>query len=95
MKIDAALIQACAAFLAALAAVMGAMYAVITRPLLKRMDDIELQIAIMRGNVVKRLDSIDVDLRAIHAELKTQGERLTRVEERLPPPRQTAVEAGG
>lgn len=71
MKIEPAFLQA----LVALAALLAGLYGVVTRPLLKRMDDI-----------VRRIDNIEIDLRAIHAELKTQGERLTRVEERLPPP---------
>ena len=71
MKIDPAFIQA----VVALAALLAGLYGVVTVPLLRRMDDI-----------VKRIDNIETDLRAIHAELKIQGERLTRVEERLPPP---------
>jgi hypothetical protein len=71
MKIDPAFVQA----LVALAALLAGLYGVVTRPLLKRMDDIRADIVL-----------IQTDLRGIHAELKTLGERLTRVEERLPPP---------
>jgi len=71
MKIDPAFLQA----LVALAALLAGLYGVVTRPLLRRMDDI-----------AKRIDNIDIDLRGIQAEIKKQGERLVRVEERLPPP---------
>jgi hypothetical protein len=97
VKIDPAFIQASAAFLAALAALMGAMYAVITRPLLKRMDDIradlvQFKIEVrgeftgIRSEVRGEFTEIRTELREIHTELKNIGERLTRVEERLPPP---------
>jgi hypothetical protein len=97
VKIDPAFVQASAAFVAALAALMGAMYAVITRPLLKRMDDIradlvQFKIEVrgeftgIRSEVRGEFTEIRTELREIHTELKNIGERLTRVEERLPPP---------
>ena len=71
MKIDASFIQA----LVALAAILGGFYAVVTRPLLARMDDILTH----TGNIDARLTSIE-------GVLREHGERLARVEERLPPP---------
>lgn len=61
------LLQAIAAVMGAFAALLGGIYAVVTRPILGRLDDI-----------VKRLERIEV-------ELKTHGERITRMEERIPP----------
>lgn len=63
-----AALQALAAVLASFAALMAGLYAIVTRPLLGR------------------LDRIEAELRDIRTELKAHGERLARVEERLPPP---------
>jgi hypothetical protein len=79
MELDPSLIQAVVAFLGVLAAFMAAMYGAITRPLLKRMDNI-------RGDLAQFKTGMQAELRSIHTELKAQGERLTRIEERRPPP---------
>jgi type II secretory pathway component PulM len=78
MNIEPIWLQAGAAVLGALAAFTAAMYGVITRPLLKRMDDIRADLSQFKAET-------SAELRGIRDELKTQGERLTRVEERLPP----------
>jgi hypothetical protein len=79
MKLDPALIQSVVTFLGILAAFMAAMYGVITRPLLKRMDDIRADLLAFRTET-------NANFKEIRTELKSHGERLTRVEERLPPP---------
>jgi hypothetical protein len=68
-------LQAIAAVIAAYAALLGGLYAIVTRPLLLNMEGIG-----------KRMDRMDGKLDRIEAELKAHGERLTRVEERLQSP---------
>lgn len=54
-----------------MAALLGGLYAVVTRPLLSRMDDIN-----------RRLDRIELRLDRIDELLSKHDQRITRIEER-------------
>lgn len=66
--------QAVAAVIGAYAALLAGMYAVVTRPLVARMDDIN-----------RRLDAIERRLENIESLLLKHEGRITRVEERTSP----------
>jgi len=75
VKIEPAFLQA----LVALAALMAGLYGVVTRPLLKRMDDI-------RADLLQFKTEVRGEFAGMRADLKDVSVRLARVEERLPPP---------
>ena len=66
--------QAVAAVIAAYAALLGGLYAVVTRPIEGRLHDLS-----------QRLDTIEQRLQKIEERLTDFGERIARLEERVPP----------
>jgi predicted PurR-regulated permease PerM len=77
--------QAIAAVIAALAALTGALYAVITRPLLSNLTLVQTQMQTSQTSIQAQLTDIVARLSRIEAKLDDYGERITRLEERTSP----------
>lgn len=70
--------QAIAAIIAAFAALIGGLYAVVTRPLLAQMGTMQISIH-------AQLDDIKQRLARIETKLDSHEQRITRLEERTSP----------
>jgi F0F1-type ATP synthase membrane subunit b/b' len=70
--------QAIAAVIAAYAALLGGLYAIVTRPMMARMDGMQDSMQAQIADIIRRLERIET-------KLDDHSQRITRLEERTSP----------